>query len=216
MHRAFAAVLAVVLARQASAGDEPGMVMDASAGSPLGGAIAAVWWTGYPEKGDRSGMIECIGIRVANVDANGRFRLPVTPPKTAEKFRDIERHVLAFKAGYMDSPLGRVPAEGEETKIGLRPDVRPVRERMQYLLAMLARVECRKQPNRKAELLPYYRAVYREVDALRPMAADDRILREIHRRLVFAWVDGDQARLPADTERYFDDNVKAVLLSDEQ
>lgn len=206
--RMFLVIWSVMVGGLAAA--DTGRVLDEDSGSPITNAVAVVWWTRLIEAGTPRERSECIAIRTVAVTKAGIFEMPALRSQPSDP--SVQRHIYAFKAGYREHPRSYDPKALQADMFYLQQDDLPDEMRMDYLISVLAKLECPQQSARKVVLKTLFRSIYGEAQGLRNKNVKQQHgLDLIERRIAYAWSDEREKQPHDKMARYFRDSVAREL-----
>ena len=110
----------------------------------------------------------CFAVDVAETDENGQFAISLQPQSPSTLVLEQRVNVVFYKPGYKkpESSLQGGPT------FKMAPDNRAALERMREVIGAARGMECGSEGQQRAVLLPVYRAVYAELEALAPEPTD--------------------------------------------
>jgi hypothetical protein len=134
---------------------QQGVVVDADTGEPLAGAYVIGRWRGYV-----SSQSVCFHAEGTRTDSQGRFVLPAwrnTGPYNNTRYQEFSDY--SYLPGYES-------AGGSNERMRLRRFAGTREERLQSLERMMRGSTCLAAEASERNMLPYYEAIYREVEDL--------------------------------------------------
>jgi hypothetical protein len=166
-----AAALAVALPGFASSD----RVIDSTTGKPIPGVYVIATWRGQAFAGVESQGV-CYNVAATQTDASGEFHLP----SWSGNFNPLISHRLRFYQFYKPGYRGPTDQLQTEGPFELTPDHSPPPARMRAIVNQMGAAACGTEEQRKAVVLPYFRAVYAELVDLAPHPdkAEQRLLND--------------------------------------
>lgn len=170
-----AALALIAFAFAIDAAASSGQVVDEESGKPLEGVLVTAKWQGSVYLGVDSRTV-CYHFAITTTDKEGRYTLPDWSWSLNPFLSNRQRYLDYYLAGYERSPNRN---RYDEDNMVLRRHAKSVEERLKSLFGGDPEA-CIPEHQRKAKLLPLYRAQYEEAKKI-AVTPKERELAEIFR-----------------------------------
>ena len=193
---------------------QAGRVIDAQTGEIIKDANVVTAWTRQVEAGTAIEHPECIAIQSVETATSGEYHLPQLPTAALVSKSDrVRQYVFAFKPGYREDSQSFTEEVMRRGDFYLERETLGPDMRMSYLVAVLARLECPAQSDRRTSIAGLLREVYRESGRLPRKGKVGRDAAQVERRIAYAWAGKREMVSPDELDRYFNDVVVKEILS---
>lgn len=138
-------------------------VVDVATGKPIHDAYVVVRWSGTVAV-MVEGVVTCFSVAGARTDSDGTFTLPPLSGDVSPMIVDRRQLIILYKAGYKQLPM----TDRNELPLKMDSDGRVGVLRMSYLVRLMQSMICGSEQQQKDVLLPTFKAIYAELQALAP------------------------------------------------